>query len=179
VPPCPSIARIEGVGRNQELVPQTTSQCRRFPSPKRLPPTSPALRPFAGAWERNARPPPVLSAWPPRPGFRHVFAALLVARSKGRTDSRRGPSGRVPLVDFCSCVDPRAQPPTLPTCPSNRPKSSAMQCRRLLRVCVSQITPGQGSLQCVSSRAARLRAACTALLPPRRRPRRQHGFTPT
>lgn len=53
----------------------------------------------------------------------------------------------MPSVDFCSCVDPRAQPPTLRTPPafSPRPKPRHRGWRDSLAGLTSQTVPGQGS----------------------------------
>ena len=39
-----------------------------------------------------------------------------------KTQNRFTVPGHVPFVDFCSCVDPRAQPPTLRTPPAFSPR---------------------------------------------------------
>jgi len=64
----------------------------------------------AGAWSECIAAATDASVWPPRLSFRHAFTRWLRARPSSPTGYSPGLPGHVPLVDFCNCVDPQAQP---------------------------------------------------------------------
>lgn len=79
--------------RNQEPIPQTARQCRRFQSPKRLPPTNPEFAPPCWRVRALFEPPRVHRALPPGPRFRHAFTRLQRARSERLTGCSPGAAG--------------------------------------------------------------------------------------
>lgn len=120
----------------------------------------PSVPPHAVAWNENIAAATDASVWPPRLSFRHAFTRWSRARPSTPTGYSPGLPGHVPLIDFCSCVDPQAQPRPLQTPPLGSVETTARWVA----------SPPGG---CVASWALRFRgriAALAPLRPPRRPP---------
>jgi hypothetical protein len=64
----------------------------------------------AGAWNESIAAATDASVWPPQLSFRHAFTRWSRARPTALAGYSPGLVGHVPLVDFCNCMDPQAQP---------------------------------------------------------------------